>query len=87
MTDGTTWIQRRVGILEDVLHRRANPGKLLPTDSYGVVDVQGTWRPPFGARDLLVSGSLQNLLNKHYATFVGVPNLGRLFLTKLTYTF
>ena len=65
----------------------ANPGKLLPTDSYGVVDVQGTWRPPFGARDLLVSGSLQNLLNKHYATFVGVPNLGRLFLTKLTYTF
>jgi iron complex outermembrane receptor protein len=65
----------------------ANPGKLLPTDSYGVVDVQGTWRPPFGARDLMVSGSLQNLFNKHYATFVGVPNLGRLFLTKLTYSF
>jgi iron complex outermembrane receptor protein len=65
----------------------ANPGRLLPTDSYGVVDVLGTWRPPFGARDLLVSGSLQNLFNKHYATFVGVPNLGRLFLTKLTYTF
>jgi outer membrane receptor protein involved in Fe transport len=34
-----------------------------------------------------VSGSLQNLFNKHYATFVGVPNLGRLFLTKLTYSF
>lgn len=65
----------------------SNPGKLLPSDSYGVVDVQGTWRPSFGARNLLVSASLQNIANKHYATFVGVPNLGRLFLTKLTYTF
>lgn len=65
----------------------ANPGKLLPTDSYGVLDLQGTWRPPVGARNLLVSANLQNLANKHYATFVGVPNLGRLFLTKLTYTF
>ena len=61
-------------------------GALIPTESYGVVDVQGTWRPPFAARDLLVSASLQNLFNRHYATFVGVPNLGRLFLTKLTYT-
>jgi hypothetical protein len=25
--------------------------------------------------------------NKHYSTFVGVPNLGRLLLTKLSYTF
>jgi iron complex outermembrane receptor protein len=64
-----------------------NPGKLLPTDSYGVLDLQGTWRPPVGARNLLISANLQNVANKHYATFVGVPNLGRLLLTKLTYTF
>ena len=52
-----------------------------------IVAILRTWRPPFGGRDLLISGSLQNAFNKHYATFVGVPNLGRLFLTKLTYSF
>jgi hypothetical protein len=30
---------------------------------------------------------VQNLLNKHYSTFVGVPNLGRFLLTKASYTF
>jgi outer membrane receptor for ferrienterochelin and colicins len=65
----------------------SDPGKLLPTDSYGVLDLQGTWRPPVGARNLLITANLQNVANKHYATFVGIPNLGRLFLTKLTYTF
>jgi outer membrane receptor for ferrienterochelin and colicins len=64
-----------------------DPNRLLPIDSYGVFDVQGTWRPPLGARNMLISASVQNLTNKHYATFVGVPKLGRLFLTKLTYTF
>ncbi|HTL06379.1 MAG TPA: TonB-dependent receptor [Gemmatimonadales bacterium] len=64
-----------------------NPEKLLPTDSYGVVDMQGTWRPPIGSRNMLLTASLQNLFNKHYATFVGVPNLGRLLLTKVSYTF
>jgi len=63
------------------------PGKLLPIDSYGVIDMQGTWRPPVGARNMLISLNVQNLLNKHYATFVGVPNLGRLVLTKVSYTF
>ncbi|HEV8357339.1 MAG TPA: TonB-dependent receptor [Gemmatimonadales bacterium] len=65
----------------------SDPGRLLPTDSYGVFDLQGTWRPPFGDRSMLVSANVQNLLNRHYSTFVGVPNLGRLFLTKLAYTF
>jgi outer membrane receptor for ferrienterochelin and colicins len=64
-----------------------NPGKLLPTDSYGLVDLQGTWRPPVSARNMLITASVQNLLNKHYAAFVGVPNLGRLVLTKISYTF
>jgi iron complex outermembrane receptor protein len=62
------------------------PGRLLPTDSYGVMDLQANWRPPIGARSMLVSLNVQNLLNTHFATFVGVPNLGRLVLTKLSYT-
>ncbi len=64
-----------------------NPDKLLPTDSYGVFDVQGTWRPPFGNRNMLLSVNVQNLLNKKYSTFVGVPNLGLLAITKVTYSF
>jgi outer membrane receptor for ferrienterochelin and colicins len=62
-------------------------GALIPTDSYGVFDLQGTWKPSIGAGNMLFSASLQNVLNRHYATFVGVPNLGRMLLTKLTYTF
>jgi iron complex outermembrane receptor protein len=64
-----------------------HPGSLLPTDSYGIFDLQGTWRPPVAGRNLLFTASAQNLLNRHYQTFVGLPNLGRLVLTKLTYTF
>jgi Outer membrane receptor proteins, mostly Fe transport len=64
-----------------------DPNALLPIDSYGVLDLQGTWRPPVGARNMLISLNVQNLLNKHYATFVGVPNLGRFLLTKVSYTF
>jgi outer membrane receptor protein involved in Fe transport len=64
-----------------------DPGRLLPTDSYGVVDVQGTWKPPLGARNMLVSLTVQNLFNKHYSTFVGLPNLGRFLLTKVSHTF
>lgn len=65
----------------------SSPGSLLPTDSYGVFDLNGTWKPPIGAGNMLFSASLQNVANKHYSTFVGVPNLGRLLLTKLSYTF
>ncbi len=65
----------------------ADPTKLQPTDSYAVLDLQGTWRPPLGSRNMLFSVNLQNLFNKHYATFVGVPRMGRVLLTKLTYTF
>jgi iron complex outermembrane receptor protein len=64
-----------------------DPSKLLPTDSYGVFDVQGTWRPPFGSRNMLLSVNVQNLFNKKYATFVGVPNLGILAITKVRYEF
>lgn len=64
-----------------------DPNALRPIDSYGVLDLQGTWRPPVGARNMLISLNIQNLFNKHYATFVGVPNLGRFVLTKISYTF
>ena len=64
-----------------------NPGSLLAGDSYALLDLQGTWRPPFGARNMLVSLSVQNLLNKHYQSFVGLPNLGRFVLSKVSYTF
>ena len=65
----------------------SDPTRLKPTDSYAVIDLQATWRPPLGSRNMLFSANLQNLLNKHYATFVGVPKMGRVLLTKLTYTF
>ena len=64
-----------------------DPSKLLPTDSYGLFDVQATWRPPIGNRKMLLSVNVQNLLDKKYSTFVGVPNLGILAISKVTYTF
>lgn len=64
-----------------------NPGGLLPTDSYGVLDVQATWKPPLGARNMLLSVNVQNLFNAHYSTFVGLPYLGRFLLTKVSYTY
>ena len=57
------------------------------TDGYGVVDIGGTYRPPVGARNLMFAVNVTNLLNHGYATFVGVPHLGRLVLTKISYTF
>lgn len=66
--------------------RDAN-GALEPTDSYAVFDVQANWRPPIGIRNMLISATVTNLFNKAYATFVGVPKLGRLVLTKVSYTF
>lgn len=49
--------------------------------------MQGTWKPPVGARNMLLSLNVQNLFNRHYATFVGLPNLGRFLLTKVSYTY
>lgn len=49
-----------------------------------VVDAQVTYRFKFG---FMASLSVQNLFNENYATFVGIPQLGRLVLTKLQYEF
>lgn len=65
-----------------------NPdGSFQPTDSYGVVDLQGSFRPNFGTRNMLLSLTVNNVFNKAYATFVGVPQLGRTVVSKVTYTF
>jgi outer membrane receptor protein involved in Fe transport len=36
---------------------------------------------------MMATLSIQNLLNRNYQTFVGLPQLGRLVMTRLTYTF
>jgi len=65
-----------------------NPdGSFIPTDDYGVFDVMGTWRPPIGVRNMLLSVSVTNVFNKGYTTFVGVPTIGRLVMSKVSYTF
>ncbi|MGE0442633.1 MAG: TonB-dependent receptor [Gemmatimonadales bacterium] len=63
-------------------------GSFIPTDSYGVVDLQGSLRPGFfTSRNMLLSVSVNNVFNKAYQTFVGVPKLGRLIMTKISYNF
>lgn len=49
-----------------------------------VFDAQVSYRFKFGLMASLVA---QNLFNENYATFVGIPQLGRLVLTKLQYEF
>ncbi len=49
-----------------------------------VFDAQVAYRFKFG---LMASLVVQNMFNENYATFVGIPQLGRLVLTKLQYEF
>jgi iron complex outermembrane receptor protein len=64
-----------------------NPdGSLEPIDSYGLVDAQVAWRLPF-AQGLMATLTVENLFNANYTTFVGLPQLGRLILTKFQYAF
>jgi iron complex outermembrane receptor protein len=52
--------------------------------SWTVVDAQAAYRFRWG---LLAGISIQNLFNENYATFAGIPQLGRMVITKLQYTF
>jgi iron complex outermembrane receptor protein len=61
-------------------------GTLKPLDSYGLLDAQVAWRPRF-APGAVFSIIVENALNENYSTFVGVPQLGRLVMTKLQYAF
>ena len=65
---------------------RDSQGRLLPINSYGLVDAQVTWRPRF-SEHLMFSVLMENVLNENYTTFVGIPQLGRLVMTKLQFAF
>lgn len=58
------------------------PGERI--DSYVLVDTQVGYRLQGG---LFASLSVQNLFNRNYQTFAGLPQLGRVVLSKLQYTF
>lgn len=62
-------------------------GSFIPTDSYGIFDLQGSLRPRFVGHNAILTASLNNVLNHAYATFVGVPKIGRLLIGKVSYTF
>jgi iron complex outermembrane receptor protein len=62
-------------------------GSFIPTDSYAVVDLQGSIRPGFTGRNMILSLVINNVFDKAYATFVGVPKLGRLIMSKVSYSF
>lgn len=53
-------------------------------NDYATVDLTASYRFRWG---LMASASIQNLLNTNYQTFAGLPYLGRLVMTRLTYTF
>lgn len=52
-----------------------------------LVDAGFSYRLPFGARNATWSVSATNILDNERATFVGVPQIGRLVMTQLQYRF
>lgn len=65
---------------------RDSQGNLVPLESWSPIDVQVAYRMPF-ARGAIATLTVENLFNENYATFVGVPQLGRLMLLKLQWHF
>ena len=55
--------------------------------SYGVLDAQVSYRVPMGRQSMLLTLSANNLLDKPYQSFTGVPNLGRTVISRVSYTF
>jgi len=55
--------------------------------NYSVMDAQLAYRLPVGARSATLALIATNLFNTPYATFVGVPSLGRTVISKISYTF
>jgi outer membrane receptor for ferrienterochelin and colicins len=53
-------------------------------NDYTLVDTQIGYQFKWG---MMATLNVQNLLNRNYQTFVGLPQLGRLVMTRLTYTF
>jgi iron complex outermembrane receptor protein len=54
-------------------------------DSYAVVDASGVYDIPHGG--LLLTVSIDNLLNNEYRSFVGAPRIGRMTHAQLGLTF
>ena len=52
-----------------------------------MLDVSTSWRFMLGGRNALWSVSVTNLLDNEVATFVGVPAIGRLAITRVQYSF
>jgi iron complex outermembrane receptor protein len=61
-------------------------GNFIPLKDWNPIDVQVAYRMPF-ARGAMATLTVDNLFNQNYATFVGVPQLGRLIMLKLQWGF
>jgi iron complex outermembrane receptor protein len=57
-----------------------------PIPASTLIDVGASWRLPF-AQNMNWSVNVSDLLDTRVATFVGVPQIGRLIATRIRYTF
>jgi outer membrane receptor for ferrienterochelin and colicins len=57
-----------------------------PLPANTLIDVGGSWRLPF-AQNMTWSLNVSDLLDTRVATFVGVPEIGRLIATRVRYSF
>ncbi|HEX2204850.1 MAG TPA: TonB-dependent receptor [Longimicrobium sp.] len=65
-----------------------NSGVYVGTvDSYTPIDATLGYRIPFTRGDATLSVSAQNLFDERHAQFVGAPEIGRMVITRITYTF
>lgn len=56
-------------------------------DSYTPVDLNLGYRIPFTRGSATLSVAAQNLFDERHAQFVGAPEIGRMVITRITYTF
>jgi outer membrane receptor for ferrienterochelin and colicins len=56
----------------------------VPVNAF--LDASISWRPPTLGRAALISLSAMNLLDNRRASFIGVPEVGRLVMTRLQYS-
>ena len=52
--------------------------------SYAILDLTGSWR---ATPNMTISAVVQNVLDDKHREFVGVPEIGRLGLLRVTRTF
>ena len=64
-----------------------NSGVYVGTvESYTVLDVNLAYRVP-GYDDFIISATVNNVLNNEHQEFIGAPEMGRVALVKLQYSF